>query len=179
MKRVLIISASPRKNGNSDTLCNRFAQGAEENGNKVEKIFLASKNIGFCSGCGVCNSTHKCVKKDDMAAILDKMVTADVIVLATPVYFYSMDGQMKTFIDRTVPRYTEISNKDFYFIMTAADTQKENLERTMEAFRDFTEDCLDNANEAGIIYGVGAWNIGEIKNTPAYNEAYEMGKRIN
>lgn len=178
MKNVLIISASPRKGGNSDTLCDRFSQGAEESGHKVEKVFLTAKNIGYCRGCGVCNSTHKCVQKDDMAEILDKMVGADVIVLATPVYFYSMDGQMKTFIDRTVPRYTEISNKDFYFIMTAADTQKANLERTMEAFRGFTEDCLDGAREAGIIYGIGAWQMGEIQSTTAYEQAYEMGRSI-
>lgn len=176
MKNVLIISASPRRNGNSDILCDRFAQGAKENGHHVEKVFIASKNIGYCRGCGVCNSTHKCVQKDDMAEILDKMVNADVIVLATPVYFYTMDGQMKTFIDRTVPRYTEIKNKDFYFIMTAADTEKSNLERTLEAFRGFTYDCLEGANEAGIIYGTSAWHKGEIKETPAYNEAYEMGR---
>ena len=178
MKRVLIISASPRKNGNSDILCDRFAKGAAESGHKVEKIFLASENIGYCRGCGVCNSTHKCVQKDDMAEILDKMVTADAIVLATPVYFYTMYGQMKTFIDRTVPIYTEITDKDFYFIMTAADTEKGNLTRTMEAFRGFTEDCLAGAREAGIIYGIGSWKVGEIKDTPAYNEAYEMGRSI-
>lgn len=178
IKKVLIISASPRKNGNSDILCDRFAQGAKESGHQTEKVFIASKNIGYCRGCGVCNKTHKCVQKDDMAEILDKMVNADVIVLATPVYFYTMDGQMKTFIDRTVPRYTEISDKDFYFIMTAADTEKSSLTRTLEAFRGFTEDCLPGSNEAGVIYGVGAWNIGEIKDTPAYNEAYEMGRNI-
>lgn len=178
MKNVLIISSSPRKGGNSDILCDRFAKGAEESGNKVEKVFLASKKIGYCRGCGVCNTTHKCVQKDDMAEILDKMVNADVIVLATPIYFYSLDAQMKTLIDRTVPRYTEISDKDFYFIMTAADTDKANFKRTMETFRGFTEDCLDGANEAGIIYGTGAWQIGEIKNTPAYDEAYEMGKNV-
>lgn len=178
MKNVLIISASPRKNGNSDILCDRFAQGAAESGHKVEKVFLASKNIGYCRGCGVCNSTHKCIQKDDMDEILDKMVKADVIVLATPVYFYSMDGQMKTFIDRTVPRYTEIVDKDFYFIMTAADTEKANLKRTLETFRGFTEDCLDGAKEVGIIYGVGAWNVGEIKSTPAYMQAYEMGRDV-
>lgn len=178
MKNILIISASPRKNGNSDILCDRFAQGAVESGHKVEKIFLASKNVGYCRGCGVCNSTHQCVQKDDMTNILEKMVNADVIVLATPVYFYSMDGQMKTFIDRTVPRYTEIKNKDFYFIMTAADTEKDSLSRTMEAFRGFTEDCLEGAKEAGIIYGTGAWQVGEIKSTKAYDEAYEMGRKI-
>ncbi len=178
MKKVLIISASPRKHGNSDLLCDRFAEGAKESGHQVEKVFLASQKIGYCLGCGVCNTTHQCVQKDDMAEILDKMVEADAIVLATPVYFYSMAGQLKTFIDRTVPRYTEIRNKDFYFIMTAADTEKDNLERILEALRGFTEDCLEGAKEAGIIYGVDAWQAGEVKDTPAYNQAYEMGKQV-
>lgn len=178
MKKVLILSASPRKGGNSDILCDRFAAGSKENGNTVEKIFLADRNIGFCRGCGACNRTRKCVQRDDMAEILDKMTAADVIVLATPVYFYSVNGQMKTLIDRTVPRYTEISGKDFYFILTAADTDRAMLERTVETFRGFTEDCLDGAREAGVLYGTGAWNIGEIKKTPAYNEAYEMGRKV-
>lgn len=178
MKNILIISGSPRKNGNSDILCDRFAKGAVESGHQVDKVFLASENIGYCRGCGVCNTTHKCVQKDDMTEILDKMVNADVIVMATPVYFYTMDGQMKTFIDRTVPRYTEITDKDFYFIMTAADSEKSSLNRTIEAFRGFTEDCLNGAREAGIIYGVGAWKSGEIKNTQAYEDAYIMGKNV-
>lgn len=159
-------------------MCDRFAEGVKAGGNAAEKIFLAEKNIGYCCGCGVCNTTHRCVQKDDMEEILDKMIHTDVIVLATPVYFYSVDGQMKTLIDRTVPRYTEIRNKDFYFIMTAADTEKASLERTLETFRGFTEDCLEGAREAGILYGTGAWQIGEIKDMPAYDEAYEMGKNL-
>lgn len=178
MKNILILSASPRRHGNSDLLCDRFAAGATASGHKVEKIFLADKTVGYCRGCGVCNTTHKCVQRDDMVEILDKMVRADVIVLATPIYFYTMDGQMKTLIDRTVPRYTEISDKDFYFILTAADTDKASLNRAMEAFRGFTEDCLTGAKEAGVIYGVGAWQIGEIKETSAYEEAYQMGKDV-
>ena len=144
----------------------------------MEQVYLHQLNIGFCSACYGCRGTNTCVQKDDMEQLLQKMVEADVLVLATPVYFYSMDGQMKTFIDRTVPRYTEITDKDFYFIMTAADTEKGNLTRTMEAFRGFTEDCLAGAREAGIIYGIGSWKVGEIKDTPAYNEAYEMGRSI-
>ena len=178
MKNILVISASPRKGGNSDVLCDEFIKGAQQAGHKTEKIFLRNFKVNYCTGCGVCNSTHKCVQKDDMADILNKMVEADVIVFATPVYFYSMDGQMKTLIDRTVPRYTEMTDKDFYFILTAADTDKANLFRTMETFRGFTEDCLEGAREAGIIYGTGAWQIGEIKNTPAYHQAYEMGKKV-
>ena len=117
-------------------------------------------------------------KKDEMAEILDKMVDADVIVLATPVYFYTMDAQMKTLIDRTVPRYTEIQNKDFYFIVAAADTEQKMMDRTIEGFRGFTQDCLTGAREKGIIYGTGAWQAGEIKGTPAMKQAYEMGRNI-
>lgn len=176
-KKVLIISASPRKGGNSDSLCDQFLLGAKEAGHNVEKIRLQEYKINYCLGCGVCNNTHKCVQKDDMKALLDKMVDADVVVLATPVYFYTMDAQLKTFIDRCVPRYTEISNKDVYFIVSAADTNKNNLAPTIEGLRGFTRDCLEGTNEKGIIYGTGAWQKGEIKDLPAYKQAYEMGKK--
>ena len=175
-KKVLVLSASFRKHGNSDLLCDEFIKGAKEAGHEVEKIYLNDKHINFCKGCGVCNNTHKCIQPDDMAEILDKMVNADVIVMATPVYFYAMNGQMKTLIDRTVPRYTEISNKDFYFILAAADDNKDNLKRVLEGFRGFTQDCLEGTKEKGIIYGVGAWQMGDIKGTPAMLEAYNMGK---
>jgi len=112
-----------------------------------------------------------------MDEVLEKMIDADVIVMATPVYFYTMCGQMKTLLDRTCSRYTEISNKEFYFILTAADSNKNAMERTIEEFRGFTF-CLNNAKEKGIIYGAGAWNKGDIKKSPAIKQAFEMGKGI-
>ena len=172
----MIISSSPRKGGNSDLLCDEFIRGASEAGHKTEKVFLRDKNIHYCIGCGVCNSTAKCVQSDDMEQILESMVEADVIVLATPVYFYTMDAQLKTLIDRTVPRYTEMRNKEIYYIMTAADEEIEHMQKTVESLRGFTMDCLDGAVEKGIIYGVGAWNKGEILDTPAMAQAYQMGK---
>ena len=175
-KKVLIISSSPRKGGNSDLLCEQFLKGAKEAGHDVEKVLLREQKINYCLGCGVCNNTHSCVQKDGMKDLLDKMVNADVIVLATPVYFYTMDGQLKTFIDRCVPRYTEISNKDFYFILSAADTEKGNLKPAVEGLRGFTRDCLEGTKEKGIIYGVGAWQAGDIKRSSVYHEAYEIGK---
>lgn len=178
MKNVLILSCSPRKGGNSDLLCEAFMNGATQIGHHVEKIRIAEKNIHYCTGCGVCNTTHKCVLKDDMSDILDKMVSADVIVLATPVYFYTMNGLMKTLIDRVVPRYTELSNKDFYFIIAAADTNKSMMYKTIDGFLGLTEDCLDNAIVKGIIYGVGAWQIGDIKDKPALQESYQMGQSV-
>ena len=177
-KKVLVLSASPRKGGNSDTLCDQFILGAIEAGNPSEKIFLRDKEINYCLACDTCQGNGgDCERKDDMAEILDKMIEADVIVMATPVYFYTMNGQMKTLIDRTYARYTEMEDKEIYFIMTAAVPRKEALERTIEGFRGFTS-VLSGAIEMGIIYGTGAWNIGDIKGTKAMSEAYEMGKTI-
>lgn len=145
-KNILIISASPRKDGNSDLLCDEFAKGARSAGHRVEKVRLADKTIHYCRGCGACNDTHVCLQKDDMADLLDKVLEADVIVLATPVYFYTLCAQMKTFIDRTVPRYLDMRNKEFYFILAAAEDDRSAMERTVECFRGFL-DCLEGAEE--------------------------------
>lgn len=177
-KKVLILSASPRLGGNSDTLCDEFLKGALEAGNSVEKIFLRSHKIGYCMGCGACAATGVCVLKDDMAEILQKMIDADVIVMATPVYFYTMNGQLKTLIDRTVARYEEIKNKEFYYIVAAADSSIDNMQKTIEGLRGFANECLDGTIEKGILYGVGAWQVGEIKKLPIMREAYQMGKAV-
>jgi multimeric flavodoxin WrbA len=176
-KRVLILSSSPRKRGNSSALCGEFMEGAIEAGNQVEKVVLAEKKINYCTGCYACRDNGKCAQKDDMAPILDSMIAADVIVLATPVYFYTMCAQMKTVIDRTVARYTKIANKDFYFIVTAADSSKAAMERTIEGFRGFTS-CLPGAKEKGIVYGTGAWEIGDILASRAMKHSREMGKAL-
>jgi multimeric flavodoxin WrbA len=174
-KNVIVLSSSPRRGGNSDLLCDQFIAGTHKAGNSAEKIFLKDKKINYCTGCGTCIDRGKsCPQKDDMTEILDKMVAADVIVMATPVYFYTMCAQMKTLIDRCCSRYTKISGKEFYFVVTAADTNKQAMERTIEEFRGFTY-CLDDANERGVIYGTGAWEKGEIKRSPVMEEAYNTG----
>lgn len=174
-KKVVVLSGSPRRGGNSDLLCDRFVEAARESGNEVEKIFVREKKINYCTGCGTCfNGDKPCPQKDDMVAVLDEMIAADVIVMATPVYFYTMNGQMKTLIDRTCARYTEIKDKEFYFIITAADGNKRSLERTLEEFRGFTL-CLGGAKEKGVIYGTGVWEKGEVIDKPLMEEAYQMG----
>ena len=175
-KKVLILSGSPRKGGNSDILCEQFQKGAEEAGNVVEKVDLRSLKIGCCMACYGCRGKGVCVQKDDMTELLDKMVQADVLVLATPVYFYSMDGQLKTMIDRTLPRYTEIRDKDLWFIATAA-AGRHAMERTFDAMRGFA-DCLPGARVRGEICGEGVYQKGEVRDTPAFQEAYEAGKSI-
>ena len=177
-KNILIFSSSPRKGANSDLLCDQFAKGAQEAGHKPEKIVLKDKKINYCTGCCTCFNKGKfCTQKDDMAGILEKMIAADVIVMATPVYFYTMCGQMKTLIDRTCSRYTEITNKEFYFIVTAAVKSKQAMERTIEGFRGFTS-CLTGPKEKGVIYGTGVWNAGDVLKSDAMKKAFEMGTKI-
>lgn len=151
MKKVLILSGSPRKDGNSDLLCSEFMRGAQESG--------------------------KCALNDDMSEILDAMQAADVIVMASPVYFYSIDAQMKIIIDRSLARWTNIPNKEFYFIMTCADDNRAAMACTLECFRGFTA-CLNGAKERGVIYGTGVYRPGEVMSSPAMKEAYEMGKNV-
>lgn len=176
-KKVLILSGSPRKNGNSDILCDEFARGAMDAGHEVEKIRVAEKNIGYCRACYACRGTGVCAIKDDMAEIMQKMIDCDVMVLASPVYFYSIDAQLKAVIDRSIARWTEVKDKEFYYIVTAAEGENAAAETTIACFRGYA-DCVEGAKEKGIIYGMGTYEKGEVKGTPAMTEAYEMGKNV-
>lgn len=176
MKNIVMILGSPRKNGNSELLCDAFAKGAQESGHNIEKIRLQEKDIHACAGCYSCRSTGKCFQKDDMAVINQKLVEADIIVLATPVYYYSMSAQLKMMIDRTLPCYQKMTNKKFYFIATAAD-HKLAMETTIDSMRGFT-DVLPNAEVIDVIYGENAWELGEINGTKVMEDAYQIGKQI-
>ena len=176
-KKVLILSGSPRKNGNSDILCDEFARGAIEAGHDVEKIRVAEKKIGYCRACYACKDTGVCAIKDDMAEVLQKMIDADVLVLASPVYFYSIDAQLKALIDRTVARWLEVKDKEFYYIVTAADEELTSADTTLACFRGYAE-CVEGAKEMGIIYGMGTYEKGEVEGKAAMTEAFEMGKNV-
>lgn len=176
-KKVLILSGSPRKNGNSDLLCEEFARGAMEAGHEVEKIRVSERNIGYCRACYACRGTGVCAIRDDMAEIMQKMIDCDVMVLASPVYFYSIDAQLKAVIDRSVARWTEVRDKEFYYIVTAAEGKQEAAETTIACFRGYA-DCVEGAKEMGIVCGMGVYEKGEVKATQAMTDAYEMGKTV-
>lgn len=177
-KKVLIISASPRNGGNSDYLCDQFMRGAKDAGHDVENIALRNKKINFCNACYFCkNNNGKCAIKDDVPEIIDKMIAADVVVLSSPVYFYCMNAQLKTIIDRSVMKWTEIQNKDFYLIATAAEDDDHVMSGTIKSFQGFLE-CLTDVREAGYILGKGVYEKGEIMGKAIVDEAYETGKNI-
>lgn len=175
--KVLIISASPRKGGNSDVLCEQFLKGVRESGHEAEKIRLAEKKLSPCSACYGCMETKECVLADDMAGIRQKMLDADVLVLSSPVYFYSMAAQMKILIDRCLGFHKELRGKKFYFIVTAADPQHLAANVTLAGLRGFLR-CIPDAEELGVIYGTGTWDKGDVYQHPAYENAYIMGKEI-
>lgn len=177
MKKVLILSGSPRKGGNSDTLCDEFYKGAVEAGNEAEKVFVSGKNIGYCRACYACKSTGVCAIKDDMGEVLQKMLEANVIVLSSPVYFYSISAQLKAVIDRTVARWLEFKNKEFYYIMTAAEDEPATMDCTLECFRGLAA-CLEGSKEMGVIYAKGVYERGEIIGTKYPQQAFEMGQNV-
>lgn len=172
-KKVLVIVSSPRKGGNSELLCDSFIKGARENGNEVEKLLLREKKIAPCIACEAClRNGGTCVQEDDMAGILDKLVYADVIVLSTPVYYYSVSAQLKVMIDRSLAGGKRLINKEFYLIATAADG-KQAMETTMNDMLGYVR-CLSGSSVKGRVYG-SAFGIGEIKGKDAVEEAYRLG----
>lgn len=178
MKNVVIISSSPRAGGNSETLANEFARGARDAGNSVEVIRLRDYNLKYCIGCYACKNSGQCFQNDGMNEISQKLLKADVIVFATPVYYYSMSGQLKVFIDRLVPIYTKI-RADIYLIASQWDTSEEIMENTFNSIRGCTQDCFENCEEKGVIYGVGLEKVGDASKHPSLlAESYNMGKNV-
>ena len=176
MKKVVVISSSPRRNGNSEVLAKTFALGATEAGHEVEFIELRDYHLNYCVACYSCTESGKCIIGDGMNEIAEKLLQADVIVFATPVYFYSMSGQLKVFIDRLVPIYTKIK-ADIYIIATQWDDNPDMMEKVIEAIRGCTADCFEGCEEKGVLYGVGLTEIGDVEKKPEFMAtAYEMGK---
>ena len=174
-KSILILSSSPRRGGNSEILCNEFKKGAEEAGHTVEMININDYDIRFFENKFYERSDNP-EDADDAIRIINKMAAADVIVLSSPVYFYSMSGQMKTLIDRTYKYEKDLKSKEFYYIITATDNKEQALEGTIKGFRGFVH-CLYDGREIGIVHGQGARESGTILKKPtAIQEAYELGK---
>lgn len=177
-KNILVISTSPRKGGNSETLADAFICGAEEAGNQVEKVCLYDKTIGFCKGCLACLKSYRCVNHDDADTIAQKMRTADVLVFATPIYYYEMCGQMKTLLDRANPLYgSDYIFREVYLLAAAAEEEETAVDGAVKGLSGWIT-CFPKAHLAGTIFGGGADAVGNIKGHPALKHAYEMGKAV-
>lgn len=177
-KKILVIEGSPRVGGNTDLLSDEFIKGAKENGNIVEKIYLQKKKINYCVDCEMCRKNGgKCVQKDDFQEVCDKIIEADVLVIVSPVYYYSVSAQMKTLIDRTYSALEHISNKECFFITAGAGDDEKYFKTIIDTYYGFIN-CFPNMKDAGIVLGIGAQEKGSIKENKAMKEAYELGKTI-
>ena len=177
-KRVLIISSSPRKDGNSETLAAAFAKGAQEAGHQVETVYLREKQIGFCKGCFACLKLGHCVIKDDAVEIAAKMHDEDVLVFATPIYYYSVSGQLKTMLDRANPLFgTDYAFTKAYLLATAAEDEPETVEGTVKAVQGWV-DCFSRCQLVETVFAGGVNEVGEIIGHPALERAYQVGKEI-
>ncbi len=178
-KKVLVISTSFRNGSNSDILADEFIKGAIDAGNSVEKINLKDKTIAFCKGCLACQHTKKCVINDDAVKIFETIKDVDVVVWATPVYYYNMSGQMKTLIDRLNPLFvSDYKFKDVYLIATAAEADEAAINGTITGLMGWIE-CLDKTNLKDVIKAVGVCAAKEVYNIESYmKKVYNMGYNI-
>ena len=179
MRNVLILSTSPRKNSNSEALANAFAEGAATHGNHAEIISLRGKDMRFCQGCFVCQKTGKCVIRDDMPEIVQKMEQADVLVFATPIYYYEMSGQMKTLLDRMNPLYSsDYKFRNVYMLSVAAEGEDFVPQKAVSGLQGWV-DCFEKAELAGSLFCGGINDPGEAAGkTEAQQEAYGFGKAL-
>ncbi len=178
MKKVVVISTSLRPGSNSNALAEQFAEGAKAAGHDVEFISLRGKEIKFCIGCLSCQKTGECVFKDDVPAIMDKVLNADVVCWATPIYYYEMSGQMKTLIDRMNAMYPkDYKFRDIYLLTTAHEDEKYTPERAESGLQGWI-DCFEKATLKGHLFCGGVNNPREISGNAKLEEAYELGKSV-
>lgn len=179
MKNVLIISSSLRAHSNSDALAAAFAEGAQSAGHAVETIALKGKKIHFCTACYACQKVGHCVASDDAAAIISKIQAADIVVFATPIYFYEMSGQLKTLLDRTVSIYGKPCRfREVYLLATAAEDEPETAARAFSGLRGWVE-CFEQARVAGQVFAGGVYEQHAITGHPALQMARQMASQIS
>ncbi|MBR4643829.1 MAG: flavodoxin family protein [Bacteroidaceae bacterium] len=175
---ILILSGSPRKGGNTDLLVEAFVKGTSLN-HHVEVVTVHDYKVNPCMGCNACfkSKDNTCVQKDDMPIIYDKMAHADMLVIASPVYFYGLSAQLKAVIDRCHnPIRDTFPIKKMALLLVGAATLSELFDSILAQY----QLCLNffQLEDAGRVLVRGVKDKGDIKNTNALNEAFELGLKI-
>lgn len=175
--KILVITGSARKNGNSNTLADSFIKGAEENGHTVVRFDSAFKQVHHCTGCNSCGMNGPCVFKDDFEDMKENVVDADMIIFVTPMYYFGISAQLKTVIDRFYSINSRIhGGKKTALFLTYADNNKikeEPIRKQYEVMVNYL-----GWTDVGQIVAPGVWNVGAINNTKYVQQAYELGKSL-
>jgi multimeric flavodoxin WrbA len=181
-KHVLVFKGSPRQFGNSSTLADHAAEGAKSCGAEVETFSLHTMDIRPCDACDTCQETGVCVLKDDMQPLYEKLRQADAILIASPIYWFTVSAQTKLFIDRWYalesPQGSALQGKQFGILLTYGDSDP-FTSGAINAIRTF-QDMVHylKGNIAGIVYGT-AMDVGDVQKQPTLMErAYKLGQKL-
>ena len=183
-KRIVIVLGSPRKEGNSTTLAQQVAVGAAASGAKVETFYLHDMDISPCTACDSCrdDTAVDCVIDDQMRSLYPKLRSADALVIASPIYWFTMSAQTKLFMDRCYalggPDGNALKGKQIGILLTYADPDPFSS-GAVNALRTFQDGFkYIGAEIIGMLYG-SAWKAGEIQNNKELmKKAYELGKKL-
>ena len=179
MSRIVVLVGSMRKGGNTDLLAQAFAEGAGKD-NTVEIVSVADYKVNPCIGCNSCftREGNQCFQKDDMAEIYKKLKVADIMVIASPVYFYGISAELKAIVDRLhTPMRNGFQVKKLALLLVGAAT----LPELFDAIKLQYQLVLNffHLEDAGMVLVRGVKDIGDIKSTKALEEAYKLGISIN
>ena len=175
--KILVITGSPRKNGNSNTLAEHFIRGAKEAGHEIVRFDAAFKDVHPCIACNKCGMNGACVFKDDFEFVRKHILDAGMVVFATPMYCFGISAQIKAVIDRFYAINGAIHvPKKAALLMTYAD----NNRRKEKAIIDHYEVLLDYLgwSDAGQIIAPGVWPVGAVNRTKYPELAYQLGKSV-
>ena len=175
---ILLLSGSPRKGGNTELLVGAFVKGASQK-HHVEVVSVHDYKVNPCMGCNACfkNKANACVQKDDMSLIYEKMSRADMLVIASPVYFYGLSAQLKAVVDRFHnPIRDTFRLKKMALLLVGADTLPELFDSILAQYRL----CLNffKLEDAGCVLVRGVKNKGDIRNADALHEAFHLGSNV-
>ena len=175
--KIVILRSSPHLHGTSNTLVDEFKKGAIEAHHEIVDIDLARSNLHPCLACDRCFSLNKCVQNDDGNYIINQLLNSDMIVMASPIYYYNVSAQLKTLIDRFYARSDELSSKHLKFIaiLTSWDADEEVMHPVKIYFDKLCK--YMHFEDVGRIYGKGCGNVKMI-DKHYYQEAYNLGKDL-
>lgn len=178
-KKILFVSSSLRAKSNSERLAREAARGARDAGNEVEFVSLKDKDLRFCKGCLACQKTGRCVIKDDMAELIAKVQSAKTLVFVTPIYYYELSGQLKTFLDRCNPLFPqEYAFREVYLMTASAEDGDEVYETAAGGLKGWI-DCFPECRYAGVFSGGGLNDGGEAeRKADVLERAYAFGKGL-
>lgn len=174
---ILALTGSPRKNGNSNYLVEEFTKGATEKGHKVFRFDAAHSSVHPCMACNACGMDGPCVFNDDFNIVREHLIPADMVVFATPMYYFGPSAQLKAVVDRFYATNGQIHvPKKAALILTYADTQKFKAV-PIDSWYDTLVKYL-GWESLGKIIAPGVWTEGSVKSTQYPKQAYELGRSI-